>query len=658
MPAILHWVTLIAGALTVLVGIGTLWSAGLEFRHVSANLAVLGVIGVAQALLRRGRTRVAAQLFVFSVWLAIATTSFRSGGSSGPIPATFFAVVATASVLLSRRMALGYAALSVVTMGVLFGLEGTGFRAEDPYTPLLRFIVVAAALLMSGGIGYLAATVNAASTTRANVSETEFAELIRTAPEAILTVDGDGVIRSSNPAAAVLFGANALVGQQLATLPGLEAVPLVGETTVANCLVTRADGTPRTVDVDVRPLRVSGGAGARVSLRDVTTQRQAEQDRARLTGQLHQVQKQESIGLLAGGIAHDFNNLMTAVLVNVELLKEHVPAGEAKELVDEVEQASVRATSLTRQLLAFSRRQVLHARNLSVNEVVEGLRPMLRRLLAANIEMRFTLESRGVVRADSGQLEQVIVNLAVNARDSMPNGGTLHIATGDLELPTVVGNAPAGRYVTLSVEDTGEGMRPEVVARVFEPFFTTKPAGQGTGLGLAVVEGIVRQSGGHVTVHSTVGEGTRFEVLLPRTEVTVPDQVTAPVERRGNGAGLTVLVIEDEAALRKVVTRMLDAAGFRVLVAADGEEAVALMQREAPEVHLVVTDVVMPRLDGPATVRRLREHQPGLKALFVSGYTDRPLEALGATSPNSAFLGKPFRTDELVAALLALHARV
>ena len=657
MPAILHWVTLIAGALTVLVGIGTLWSAGLEFRHISANLAVLVVIGLTQALLRRGRTRVAAQLFVFSVWLAIATTSFRSGGSSGPIPATFFAVVATASVLLSRRMALAYAALSVMTMGVLFGREGTGFRAEDPYTPLLRFIVIAAALLMSGGIGFLAATVNANSTARAAMSETEFAELIRTAPEAILTVDGNGVIRSSNPAAAVLFGDSALVGQQLSQLPGLGAVPLGGETTVANCLVTRADGTPRTVDVDVRPLRVGDSAGARVSLRDVTTQRQTEQDRARLTGQLHQVQKQESIGVLAGGIAHDFNNLMTAVLVNVELLKEHVPAGEAKELVDEVEQASVRATSLTRQLLAFSRRQVLHARNLSVNEVVEGLRPMLRRLLVENIELRFTLESRGVVRADSGQLEQVIVNLAVNARDSMPRGGTLRIATGDLELPTAMGSAPAGRYVTLTVEDTGEGMPPEVVARVFEPFFTTKPAGQGTGLGLAVVEGIVRQSGGHVTVHSTVGEGTRFEVLLPRAEVTVPDQVTVPVERRGNGAGLTVLLIEDEAALRKVVTRMLEAAGFRVLVAADGEEAVALMERDAPEVQLVVTDVVMPRLDGPATVTRLRARQPELKALFVSGYTDRPLEALGATSPNSAFLGKPFRTDELVAALLALHSR-
>ncbi|MEW5740043.1 MAG: ATP-binding protein [Myxococcota bacterium] len=651
---LLHWVSLMVGVLTVLVAAGTVATLGFELQHITANLLVIVMCGVTQVLLRRGQARRVAQVFVFVIWAVISVWLFLLGGTASPLLVTYFPVIATTSVLLSRRMGLVYAGLSCLVVGALFLAEANGYHPSSPYTPPLRFVVTVAALGMTGGIIYLAAKLREDTFARAQASEHQFEELVRTAPEAILTVDDQGVVRGNNPAAQTLFqqGSN-LVGRRLASLPGLETLP-AGPGGPLFCAITRPDGTRREVEVDVRPLPVQGRPGTRVSVRDVTAQRQAEQDRARLTEQLHQVQKQESIGLLAGGIAHDFNNLISVILSDLALLKPALRDDEARVLVAEMEDATLRAANLTRQLLAFSRRQVLHARNLSVSEVVEGLQPMLRRLLTENIELTCRLDAKGIVRADAGQLEQVIVNLVVNARDAMPRGGALRVTTEDLSHG--LDGAP-GRHVCLRVEDTGEGMSAQVLARAFEPFFTTKEPGRGTGLGLSVVDGIVKQSGGVVRVSSTEGKGTTVAVCFPCVEASHPDVAVAPPAVEGNASGRTVLVVEDEPALRKVVVRVLEAAGFAVLAAPDGEEALRVVAGRLSTIDVVVTDVVMPHLGGPEVVKRLRAERPTLRALFMSGYSDRPLEELGAAAPHSAFLGKPFRPQELVTATLALLAR-
>ena len=559
-------------------------------------------------------------------------------------------------MLLSRRSGVAYALLSTAVIGGVFLAESAGYVSRDPYVPLLRFIVIAAALVMTGGVIYLATRLKEQSDAAVTVLEGRFEELVRTAPEAILTVDGAGKVVTANPAAeALLQDGGPLLGRPLEALPGLSGLTGPGP---VSCQVERPDGSLRDVEVELRPMLVAGLPGTRLSARDVTEQRRAERDRARLTEQLTQVQKQDSIGLLAGGIAHDFNNLISISLANLHMLQPLLQDPEAQELLTDVLEATTREAALTRQLLAFSRKQVLHAHNISPSAVIEGLRPMLSRLLKENIELRFSLEAAGIVRADQGQLEQVIVNLAVNARDAMPDGGVLLLQTRDLpDAPAQPGLA-AGPCVAIAVQDTGVGMSRAVAARIFEPFFTTKEQGRGTGLGLSVVDGVMRQSGGTVSVASEEGVGTRVELLLPRAAATQADlqKVQRTVAHRGDGRGRAVLVVEDEQALRAAVARTLNGAGFRVLSAANGEEALNELG-EVSAVELVITDVVMPRVGGREVVARLRELKPGLRALFMSGYTDRSLEELGAAGPDSAFLGKPFRPNELLDAVFGLLDR-
>ncbi|HEX4628118.1 MAG TPA: response regulator [Gemmatimonadales bacterium] len=375
--------------------------------------------------------------------------------------------------------------------------------------------------------------------------------------------------------------------------------------------------------------------------------------RRRLESQLLQSHKLEAVGRLAGGVAHDFNNVLTAILGAAELLLLDTPADDAKrEELDIIRDAAVRAQTLIRQLLAFSARQVLTPVVLDLNDLVTNVSKMLRRLIGEDITFVSTLASDlGRVRADVGQVEQVLVNLAVNARDAMPQGGRLTLATENVDIAgagaTPHGQLSPGRYALLRVSDTGVGMDQETLARAFDPFFTTKPRGQGSGLGLATVYGIVHQSGGDVTVESAPGAGSTFRVYLP--------VVTDPLERAAAAAPVvapaagseTVLLAEDEPLVRALARKVLEQAGYRVLVAAGGAEALALAERHTGPIHLLLSDVVMPEMNGRELMRRLIAQRPDVRVLYMSGYADEAIARHGVLDPGTAFMQKPFTPGAL-----------
>jgi len=414
------------------------------------------------------------------------------------------------------------------------------------------------------------------------------------------------------------------------------------------CRIRRPDGSVRHIKAASRIERDDSGATLRVTgtAQDLTKARQLEL-------QLLQSQKLEAVGQLAGGVAHDFNNLLTIITgYGEELLQEL--EGTAHDRVKHIHEAAERAASLTRQLLAFSRQQLLRPEVLELNRVVRDLNPMLRRLIDANIQVRLDLES-GLERvdADAGQIGQILINLAVNARDAMPDGGELSIATCGRDFPSEYSETSAeaqpGPHVCLSVSDTGCGMDAETQKHIFEPFFTTKPAGQGTGLGLATVYGIVKQSGGEIRVRSVQGSGTSVEVYLPCTDKDEAGRPAPPpsLESGRSSTPATVLLAEDEPQLRALVRRWLTEDGHHVLQAGDGEEALRKASSHPGPIDLMLTDVVMPKMGGVELKRRLLERRPGIPVVFMSGYPD-PDRAVQFSLPNNAtILHKPFRLAEV-----------
>ena len=382
------------------------------------------------------------------------------------------------------------------------------------------------------------------------------------------------------------------------------------------------------------------------------TQQIAERERAvaalrQTEEQLRMAQKMEAIGRLAGGVAHDFNNMLAVIVGSSEMLLNEIPCDSpVREEVEEIHKAGMRSASLTHQLLAFSRQQVLQPEVVALNVVVEDIEKMLRRLIGEDIECVTRLErDLGDIEVDRGQIQQVIVNLSVNARDAMPDGGRLAIETAtvavDEHMATTNEGLPAGSYVCLSVCDTGVGMAAEVRARIFEPFFTTKERGRGTGLGLAMVYGIVRQSGGHITVESEVGRGTTFRVYFPIVRGT---HAAPPVQAAGVGRGghETILLVEDEELVRRAASRILRKKGYTVLDATTPEHAIALAKQHGPTIDLVLTDVIMPRIDGYELARRLLAEHGSLRVLYMSGYTDAAARERSGRQSDAPFLQKPF----------------
>jgi PAS domain S-box-containing protein len=375
-------------------------------------------------------------------------------------------------------------------------------------------------------------------------------------------------------------------------------------------------------------------------------------ERHTLEEQYQQAQKMEAIGRLAGGVAHDFNNLLTVILGSCELLLADLDPDDLRQAdIAEIEKAGIRAAGLTRQLLACSRKQIIEPALLDLNAVVADMQAMLGRLIGEDVKVVVVLRPElAPVKADRGQVEQIVLNLAVNARDAMPKGGTLTIETANVELdenyPKTHLAVKPGFYVALTVSDTGTGMTPQVQARLFEPFFTTKEPGKGTGLGLATIHGIVTQSGGSVNVYSEVGRGTSFKVYFPRADAAEMVVKAPPAVARPRAGAQTVLVVEDEEELRELTRRLLQRQGYTVLVAANADEALQLFERNA-SIDVLLTDVVMPGASGPELTRRLVEQRPALKVIYMSGYTDEAIAQHGVLNPGVAFLNKPFTSEAL-----------
>jgi PAS domain S-box-containing protein len=411
-------------------------------------------------------------------------------------------------------------------------------------------------------------------------------------------------------------------------------------------------GEWRVLESTASAVRGANGEVAKLVIvnRDITERRHLEE-------QLRLSQKLEAVGKLSGGIAHDFNNILGVIIGYSEALQRRIsPNDEFREPVDEILKAGQRAAVLTQQLLAFSRKQVLEPKILDLNVVIADVEKMLRRLIGEDVELKIEFSGEpGVVKADRGQIEQVIMNLAVNARDGMPQGGVLKIETlsGDLTEADAkhCRYVVPGQYVILQVSDTGCGMDAEVQSHIFEPFFTTKMQGKGTGLGLATVYGVIKQSGGYIWVESEPNKGTKFKIYLPWAEGAIKEICeSGPLIRKPQGAR-TVLVVEDEQSLRKLTCTTLRDIGFTVLEASDGPEAIQIAREAKPAAELLLTDIVMPGMSGPSLAAQLSREFPALRVLYMSGYTDGAIASHGVLDSGVVLLRKPFTRDDLAHAV-------
>lgn len=496
---------------------------------------------------------------------------------------------------------------------------------------------------------------------RCAASEQRYRDLVENLDDVVYTVDPSGVITFVNSAVKRLFGyePDELLGTPYTAFvhpDDVDAITDAFRDLLANRLypseyrVVAKDGLTRWVRSRSRPVIEAGSVVAiRGVLSDVT-------ERKSLEEQLRRSQRLEALGQLAGGVAHDFNNALQAIVGYLSLaLREASPGTRLHDDLKEIERATSRAATLTRQLLAFGPRQSMEAKPHDLNDVVAGFLKMLRRVLGEHIELEFAPASAmPAVNVDPGQIEQAVLNLALNARDAMPAGGTLSIRTELVTVkpgPRMPDEAREGRFVVVRVADTGTGMTEEVRNRAFEPFFTTEGEGTGTGLGLAMVYGIVKQHGGFVDLESEVGRGTTVSLFLPALETPATREETAPSAPPPAGGRETILLAEDETAIRALNVRILTAAGYRVLPAADGDEAIALFDAEPDAVHLAVLDVVMPRRGGFAVYRHLRQRRPSLPVLFSSGYSDDMEQTRLIQEQGLTILRKPFSPPDLLRAI-------
>ena len=483
--------------------------------------------------------------------------------------------------------------------------------------------------------------------------------LVDASPLAIIVCDVDGIIHVWNAAAERMFGWTTaeILGKPAPHIPDdlngsfqeLRRSILQGESTTGRVTQRiRRDGTRIDVDQSMAPLRDAGGRPNFVMsiLADITEQRHLE-------GQLRQSQKMEAVGRLAGGIAHDFNNLLTVIRANADFLTEELePADARRGEVEEIRQAADRAASLTRQLLVFSRRQVVQPKTVQLNTIVSSMEQMLGRLIGEDIVLASVLEpDLGTVHGDVSQIEQILLNLVVNARDAMPLGGAIVVTTEATRLgPEALGwqmPAQPGDYVQLTVSDTGSGMTTAVQAHIFEPFFTTKEPGKGTGLGLSTVYGIVQQMNGTVVVRSEPDQGAIFSVYLPVVKSDIVSEPAADVRASQYSGTETILLVEDELAVRRLARRALELSGYRILEASHGGEALRVCEQHPSSIDLLLTDVVMPRMSGAELADRLKPMRPDMRVLFMSGYTEDALGNHGVLSPETDFLYKPFTPDSL-----------
>ncbi|HEY2730053.1 MAG TPA: PAS domain S-box protein [Polyangia bacterium] len=547
--------------------------------------------------------------------------------------------------------------------------EGTGtrlYRRKDGSELLAEYTT--RALSFAGHRARIAAIKDITDREAAEGTRALLAAIVQSAQDAVVSKRLDGTITSWNPAAERLFGYSPeeAIGSPITmVIPRdrldeertlLARVAAGRQVDLYDTIRLRKDGTEVEVSISLAPIRDGAGqvVGVSKTARDLTAQRAVAGALERTEGQLRQAQKMEAVGRLAGGVAHDFNNVLSVILSYADLLLGDMKPGEPmRDEVEEIGKAGKRAADLTRQLLLFSRQQVIEPRVLDLNDVLANMDKMLQRILGADVDLVSRLtKPLGRVLVDRGNTEQVIMNLAVNARDAMPTGGQLTMETGNVVLDEAyardhLGVEP-GPHVMLAVSDTGIGMDKATLNRIFEPFFTTKAAGKGTGLGLSTVFGIVQQSGGSIWVYSEVGRGTTFKIYLPREDraVELVDRgLSGPVSLRG---WETILLVEDDDQVRLVARGILTKAGYHVIEARNAGEALLHSEKHASRIHLLVTDVVMPQMSGPELSKRLASARPDMKVLCMSGYTDDSIVRHGVLEARIAYLQKPFTPEALM----------
>ena len=667
---------------TLLYSVSAPIVAAVFSRRLIVAGAIIGLMLGMLFLMRRGHVRLASAITIAGTWALLTYAAATSGGMRAPAIGGYLIVVLSAGLMLGRPGAILVAAASGLA-SLAFVYAAQSGRLPDPDTihsdislwiANTVYLIIAAALLSRtidsinralkrarrelDDRGQAEQALRASEERYRVVSElsSDYAFSYQVAADGAITLDWvtDAMTRITGYTRKDMetFG----VGQAM-THPEDVAIAQrrrerlhAGHADVSEYRIFAKDGRTLWLRYYSQPVwdtavnRVVRVYGA---VQDITRLKQLEQ-------QLGQAQKLEAVGRLAGGIAHDFNNILTIILGNSTLALESLDQGHPlRREIDDIQTAARRAAGLTKQLLAFSRQQVLLPRVLNLNTIVAELGKLLRPLIGEDIELITRLEPRlGLIKADSGQIEQVIMNLAINARDAMPSGGTLLIETNNVDLDHAHSleqvDVQAGAYIMLAISDTGSGMDAATQARIFEPFFTTKEQGKGTGLGLATVYGIVNQSGGHIWVYSEPQHGSCFKIYLPRVEEPIAAALAEAPAQSSHGAG-TILLVEDEPALRALAARILRHQGYHVLEAADGGIALGLAAKHTEPIDLLLTDVIMPAgFSGRQLAEQLTSQDMNLKVLYMSGYTDDAITHHGMLDAGVAFLQKPFTPADLL----------
>jgi two-component system cell cycle sensor histidine kinase/response regulator CckA len=662
----LHWLCL---GLTLGLTLGALHNAAARHYTTAAALgAELPILLVVSALNRHRRPELAARLLAISLPI-VATVLMLLGYGTRDVAALMLpASLIVCGLLLDRATLVAQTLLVMASTLLVMAAEARGWvRLPSGPSPWLRQTIDAGAIIgmTAVGVGLVANRLRASyqqlrrDQLALGRSEQRYRSLIDLAADAICVCAADGSIVEANRRASELtgFAPEELIGRPLRALyeredpehpPAQGTAPAIEGRPCDTRTLVRKDGS--RLPVELSGQRMPDGSYQCI-VRDVSERQKAEAERLALESRLRQSQKMEAIGRLAGGVAHDFNNLLTAITGSLTLaLRDVPPASRAHRWLSEIDAAAWRAASLTRQLLAFSRKQTVAPRVVDLGAVVNGSQAMLQRLIGEDVSLRTSVREDGcLAHVDQGQLEQALLNLVANARDAMPEGGTLRLAVGSRmvgdDYAQTHPDARAGRYVVITVSDSGQGMSEDVRSRVFEPFFTTKAAG--TGLGLAMVYGVVQQAGGFIEVESQPQRGTSFAIHLPAVEPGAEGAHSEAATDPALQGTETIVLVEDEAPVREVTTAQLESLGYRVLPFASGEGALGAAESQGAPPQLLITDMVMPQLGGRELARRLRASRPELKVLFISGYGEEVVASQGAEAPGARFLQKPYTLHSL-----------